>query len=259
MVWLILIELIMLPAELQAHLEPTKHPFAYRHPVNKSCQGPLCTIPFPGLCATPTPQCVSHIEGETISCVPVMSLACACPPPLRTFYGGSVQCYHKTANYPLIPTTQYALFYNDKLGTALDPSHIRAAIQWGKNMTGNVSCSCPNLYIWCEWEQWSQWTNLCTFNATKYRHRSRGCCEAGAVQQAHQSHYCATQRNGDPIDDRTQVEKAPTTDCPMRSQFLDARKAQRTTWSEYFLLSISILLLLLIIVTVILILKKVTL
>lgn len=259
MIWLILIEILILSVKLQAYLEPTKHPFAYRRPVNKSCKGPLCTIPFPGLCATPTPQCVHLVQSDTIACVPVMSLACACPPPLRTIYGGSLECYHKTASYPLIPTTQYALLNDDKLGTVLDPKDVGAAVQWGKNMTGNISCNCPKYYLWSEWEQWSQWTNLCTFNATKYRHRSRGCRESTIAREYYRSHYCATQRNGDPINDRTEVEKAPTKDCPLRSQFLDARKAQRITWSEYFLLSVSILLLLLIIVTVVLILKKVTL
>ncbi|KAG5449583.1 hypothetical protein CSKR_200998 [Clonorchis sinensis] len=237
------------------------HTSEIRLEIGSSCKGPQCTIPFPKFCASTRVQCVqTHPLLEKLPCTTVAVLDCKCPPPRKSYYGGSLPCLYRTQHIEQLYTYQYAVELGKDLGTVLDPQDVLRAVNiklLGRSPSF-LPCNCDKTYSWCAWESWSEWSLVCNGTGYKHRRRTRGCCPTSGDDWI-TSHLCHAYRSGDPNDNRTEVEMLPTVDCPNRSKLLDPYRGQAHGSRDYALLAISVVLLCAIVVTIALIMKVVSL
>ncbi|KAF5398868.1 hypothetical protein PHET_08067 [Paragonimus heterotremus] len=237
-----------------------RHAMELPPPHIEKCMGPACTVPFPGLCSKPKTRCVGlpRLGAKGLPTYqPVQVLECKCPPPLRTYYGGSIPCVFRTHSGYVVASYKYALQLSRGLGFELSPSDARDAAEYALIHVKQEKCQSEKLYIWCDWGRWTHWSIVCNGTGYKHRQRSRACCETVYDAGPHMYHRCQTTRSGDPIDDRTQLEITNTSECPDREAFFDAHEGQYLGWIDYLLLIISSVMLSLIPLLIVLIVKMI--
>ncbi|KAA3677646.1 uncharacterized protein DEA37_0006131 [Paragonimus westermani] len=236
-----------------------RHAMELPPPHPEKCMGPGCSVPFPGLCSEPKTRCVG-IPSLGTKGLPtyrgVQVLECKCPPPLRTYYGGSVPCGFRTRTGDVVASYEYAFQLNTGLGFEHNVGNAKEAAEYAVRYV-KEKCESKTLYVWCDWGPWTHWSIVCNGTGYKHRQRSRSCCKAKAKDEFLKTHLCKTRHSGDPVDDRTQQEIKSTSECPDREAFFDPDEGQYLRWIDYLLLIISIVLFSLIILSIPLIVKMV--